>query len=354
MVKHKNGKINLAERVFKHDRDVKEEFLKDIKPSTAKTIRSILFKVDDYEDRIGKSIYDFTFEERDDFFISQFCNKSKGVINTTRSYLVKYINHCIDNNLVRHMENRFDLISKDDIDKYINDTAMQMKYLSREEIKEAQDKLVNNCDKLILQLIPLSVRGRTELNNTNEELINLRVKDAEESYETGILHVWNNDGDRRPVKIDEETIELLKKTINDDSYIINNGSIYDKKGRILGRGIGEKCFPLNDTGYVFRTAGKNKKGKVKTNFFGSRMRIMKTWTMNPFITVTNLYYSGIIDYAMQLRKEKGTELDNHDYIKIIDKFSYGKPQILSNKELDWSVPISKVKSMVEDYINRKL
>ena len=358
MVKHKNGKINMAERKFTHDADIKEDFLKDIKPSTAKTIRSILFKVDEYEELIGKSIYDFNFDERDDFFVSMFSNKSKGVINTTKSYLVKYINYCIDNNFVRHMDNRFNLISKEDIDKYIDDTAMKMKYLSKEEIKEAQDKLVNNCDKLILQLIPLSIRGRTELDNTNEELINLKVKDAEESYKTGELRVWNNDGDSRYVKIDEETIDLLKKTINDKYYIINNGSIYDKKGRILGRGIGEKSFPLNDTGYVFRTAGKNKKGKVKTNFFGSRIRIIKDWTMNQHITVTSLYNSGAINYAMQLRKEKGSELDNFDYSKILEKFNYGKPQIIQNKnaekELDWSMPISKVKYMVEDYINRKL
>jgi len=355
MVKHRNGRKNLAERVFKHDRDVKEEFLKSLKPSTANTVRSILFKVDEYEELIGKSIYDFNLDDRDDFIISMFPNKSKGVINTTRSYLVGYINYCIDNNLVRHMENRFSLISKDDIDNYVNDMAMQMKYLSKEEIKEAQSKLVNNCDKLILQLVPLSARGRTEKDNTNEELINLRVQDAVESYEKGNLKLWNNDGDFRYIKIDDETIELLKKTINDDKYIINNGSEYSRKrhDKKLGRGMGEKSFPLNDTGYVFRTAGKNKRGKVKSNYFNSKINIIKDWVENPFINITNLHASGMIDYVIQLENEKGEELDNNDYIDVCEKYLFGKPRILPNGENDWSMSISKLKTMVKDYINIK-
>jgi len=350
------GKIILLNKVFNHDRDVKEAFLEDIKPSTAKTIRSILFKVDEYEEIIGKSIYDFSLEDRDDFLVSMFKNKSKGVINTTRSYLVKYINYCIDNNLVRHMENRFSLISKDDVNKYVDETAIRMKYLSKEEIKEAQDKLVNNCDKLILQLIPLSIRGRTENGNRNEELINLRVIDAVESYKTGILKVWNNDGDFRNVPIDDETIELLKETINDNKYIINNGSSYSRKrhNKVLGLGIGEKCFPLNNTGYVFRTAGMSKKGKVRVNYFTSRLAMLKDWIGNQYITVTNLYSSGIIDYAMQLKNEKGAELNNDDYMKIIDRFNYGNPQIAQDGIENWSMQIAKIKAMVNDYINIKL
>jgi hypothetical protein len=229
-----------------------------------------------------------------------------------------------------------------------------MKYLSNDEIKEAISKLANNCDKLMIKLIYQSVRGRTEKDNTNEELINLRVKDAEQSYETNKLRVWNNDADYRYIDIDDETVDLLKITISDDFYIINNGSIYSSKrpDKVLGKGIGDKCFTLNNTGYVFRTGGKNKEGKVKTNFFNARIRSVKDWAGNPFITITNLYFSGMIDYAIKLRDEKGQELDNKDYMKIIDKFNYGKPQI-KNRIEDWTVAIAKVKSMVNDYINMK-
>ena len=106
------GKIILLNKVFNHDRDVKEAFLKDIKPSTAKTIRSILFKVDEYEEVIGKSIYDFSLEDRDDFLVSMFKNNSKCVINTTRSYLVKYINYCIDNDIWNNIRINDSILNK--------------------------------------------------------------------------------------------------------------------------------------------------------------------------------------------------------------------------------------------------
>ena len=70
--------------------------------------------------------------------------------------------------------------------------------------------------------------------------------------------------------------------------------------------------------------------------------------------MTNLYSSGIIDYAMQLKNEKGAELNNDDYMKIIDRFNYGNPQIAQDGIENWSVQIAKIKAMVNDYINIKL
>lgn len=199
------------------------------------------------------------------------------------------------------------------------------------------------------------IRGRTEKNNTNEELTNLRVIDAEEAQKTKSLRVWNNDGDYRYISLDEKTLYLLKKTIEAKEYIINNGKNYNRKrpDKELKMGIGEKAFPFSDTGYVFRVSGGAKQGKVKPTFFNARINTIKDWVGNPYLTPTNLYFSGMIEYAKQLKEEKGSELDKMDYIKISRKFEYGKPRILDNGEEDWSVVIAKIKSKVEDYFKLK-
>jgi hypothetical protein len=352
MVRAKNGKIRLEHRQFIWEPNVKEEFLSKERETTRKTLKGILLKVDSYEFQTNKSVYDLTLEERDDLIYTQFKNKSIDVVRSNISYISRYINYCIGINLVRHRENRFALLMTDEMDKFVDLQAMQTKYLSKEERLLAQEKLVNPSDKLILQLIPLGIRGRTEEGNTCEELINLRVVDVEESSVSKELNVINNDGEGRTILIDNRTIELLKETINTKIYVLNNGKDVSRKkqDKLLKRS--GRVLPIEETDWVFRTAGKNKGEKVKPQFFNTRIRMIRDWIENPYMTVTNLYFSGMIDMAEKIMEEKG-KLEIEDYIKIKDYFDYGKPIINAKGEEEWNPVIYRLKSKVDQYFKYK-
>lgn len=357
MTKTKNGKIRLEDRVFVWQTEVKEEYLSTKRTSTGRTIKSILLKVDEYEQNINKSVYDFNLDERDDFLLTKFTNKSKGSVRSTISYVSDYIDFCISKNLIKHHENRFAIILSSEIENYVNIQAMKMKYLSKEERIEFQDKLVNPNDKLILELIPLGVRGRTERNNTNEELINLTNKDAYNAEKTRQLIVRNNDGEERTIdNLEDRTIQLLLQTARQNEYVLNNGSNRNRKRKdiVLSRGMGQKTFKMIDSEYLFKACGRGKPEKVRPEYFNVKLVTIRNWIENSYINVTNLYFSGMIDYAIKLKEQKGEDLSKEDYMQIVRYFDYGKPT--SNpktKEEDWSNVIFKLKTMIEDYFKMK-
>ena len=307
--------------VFEVDPEVKEEFLEKQMKSTRSYYRYILQLADDFEVKLSKSIYDFNTEERDELLIVQYKNKNTFAFQSVLSPLKTYVDFCIaPKNLVKHNENRFANILTSNYKSYINVQAKENSYISLSECRELQFRLKNYQDRLILELSSLGVRGRTEKGNTLEELVNLKQSDVK--WEKKRLYLTKNNGELRWIEVDDYTLNLIKRVINEDFYIANNGlktkpnddGIYEEtnRGRII-----------NPSEYVFRTPGKNKYGKVDYQFFASRIQRMQKWLGNPYISISNLYFSAIIEYAKEEKKKKG-ELTKEDYIKINERFEFGE------------------------------
>jgi len=306
--------------VFEVDPEVKEEFLEKQMKSTRSYYRYILQLADDFEVKLGKPIYNFNTEERDELLIVQYKNKNKFAFQTVLSPLKTYVDFCISpKNLVRHNENRFSTILTSNYKDYIK--AKENYFIPLSESREFQSKLKNYQDRLILELSSLGVRGRTEKGNTLEELVNLKEEDIK--WEKKRIYLTkNNVGEKRWIKVDDYTLDLIKKVIDQDFYVANNGlktkpnddGIYETtdRGRII-----------NPSEYVFRTPGKNKHGKVDYQFFASRIQRIQKWLKNPYISISNLYFSAIIEYAKEEKKKKG-ELTKEDYIRINERFEFGE------------------------------
>ena len=305
--------------VFEVDPEVKEEFLEKQMKSTRGYYRYILQLADDFEVKLGKPIYDFNTEERDELLIVQYKNKNTFAFQSVLSPLKTYVDFCIaPKNLVKHNENRFATILTSNYKEYIK--SKENYFIPLSESRELQSRLKNYQDRLILELSSLGVRGRTEKGNTLEELVNLKQSDVK--WEKKRLYLTKNNGELRWIKVDDYTLDLIKKVIDQDFYVANNGlktkpnddGIYETtdRGRII-----------NPSEYIFRIPGKNKHGKVEYQFFASRIQRMQKWLKNPYISISNLYFSAIIEYAKDEKKKKG-ELTKEDYIKINKRFEFGE------------------------------
>jgi len=327
--------------VFEVDPEIKEEFLeKQEFNSTKGYYRYILKLADDFEVKLGKPIYNFNTEERDELLIVQYKNKNTFAFQSVLSPLKTYIDFCISpKNLVKHNENRFAIILTSNYKEYINVQAKENSYIPLSECRELQSKLKNYQDRLILELPNLGVRGRTEKGNTLEELVNLKEEDIK--WEKKRIYLTkNNVGEKRWIKVDDYTLDLIKKVIDQDFYVANNGlktkpnddGIYETtdRGRII-----------NPSEYVFRTPGKNKHGKVDYQFFASRIQRIQKWLKNPYISISNLYFSAIIEYAKGEKKKKG-ELTKEDYIRINERFEFGE---------NGEKYLFKTKELIATYLN---
>lgn len=318
---------------FQVDNELKQEFLNRQTKDTKEFYFYILQKADEFEQEIEKKIYDFNIEERNELLLTKYKNKSKGVFQSNLSPLRTYIDYCISKHVVKSNENRFATILTKDYINYINIQAMQNRYISKEEARELQQKIENAQDRLIIELLTWGIRGRTEEGNTHEELINLRVRDVD--FINKIITAINNDGDIRDVYVDQYTIDLIKEAIYQDEYVCNNGII--KKDRK------QKTIPINQTEYVFRTPGKNKEGKVDQQLLTRRIQSFQKWLEKPYLTIGNLWFSSLIDFAKKLKEEKGG-LSRNDFIRINEVFNYGSTK--EQQILYWG----KTADLVKPYI----
>ena len=106
----RNGLVALADRQFESDSANKEDFLNTLNPSTAKTVKGVLLKVDKFEKLLGKSVYDFNLAEVNELIENEFSYKSVASVRTGISYIKKYINYCIEHNLTKL--NPFEIITE--------------------------------------------------------------------------------------------------------------------------------------------------------------------------------------------------------------------------------------------------
>ena len=314
----RNGLVALADRKFEIDSANKEDFLNTLNPSTAKTLKGVLLKVDKFEKLIGKSVYDFNLAEVNELIENEFSYKSVATVRTGISYIKKYINYCIEHNLTTL--NPFEIIT--DYSQYVNKNAMENKYLTYQEVREIEEKLVNFNDRCMLELLFNGLKP--------DELINLKETDID-FKEKSIVATDKKENVRKIFGCSERCFELLKLTISQQAYYLNNGTAQSRKDptKILKNGLGVRTLRFPESSYVFKTAGSKKiDTPMEQKGLQARVRVIREWVGNPYITVTNLYHSGILHEAYSMMKEKGVkELDRYEVAQIAGKFNYCEPYV---------------------------
>lgn len=296
---------------FKVDNEIKQEYLSTKPAPTAESDAFILRSADEYEEMVGKSIYDMSYVELKEMIAMQFRNFSEGAVRKNVSILKKYIDFCIEKNIVTHGENRLAIFRSKDAKEYVDQKALLNKYISRERLREYQNILYNEQDKLLLELAYLGVNGRAQ-----EEIINLTIDDVDENNK--MLTLTTNDGEHRLLAVDLSTIGLIIDTYNQEFYVENNGEITENI-----RIPEPRRTRINKVeNYVFRVPGKNKFEKFTATLLGSRMNRFKLWLDNPYLTYTSLRDSGMVQMAMDIYDRKG-KVTKEDYLDICDQYNYG-------------------------------
>lgn len=319
----RNGLVALTDRKFVVDSEVKEEFLLTLNPNTAKTVKGVLLKVDKFEKIINKSIFDFNLEEVNELIENEFSHKSIASIRSSISYIKKYINYCIEHNLTTL--NPFDIIT--DYSQYVDKNAMENKYLTYRDVQEIEEKLVNFNDKCMLELLFNGLKP--------DELTLLKEIDIDFN-EKSIVATDKKGNIRKIFGVSNRCFELLKLTINQQTYLLNNGSSRSRKNPNKeyknGLGVREMRFP--ESVYIFKVAGSKKiDTPMEQKGLQARVRVIREWVGNPYITVTNLYYSGILHEAYNIMsRERVKEIDRYTVAQIADKFNYCQAFVPSDKD----------------------
>lgn len=327
----------------------KERFLETINSGTRDTYRYVLSVAYSLESILNKDIYEMSWEELDGL-IRMYSNRDIQSVHANVSCLRRYIAYCINElHLVPDMINYLDGISgEENLQKYIDKRAAENRYLSREELITLQSQLANPRDALILELLFQGVKGRNTMEDAFEELINLKVTDC--NFEDNAIIVTRNDGSTRTISdLPEYTMNLITDTINAEEYVKNNGFDYNAK---TGNPVIIKHpeIEINKTPFVLRVAGKNKFDKMDRSNITVAVSNIKKWSDNPYLTPTNIWMSGLIHYAKQIKVERG-DLTKEDYLRLHERYGIeNNEDRTTNKNKKVNETWMSTRRKIKDYI----
>ncbi len=296
--------------MFLVDNNIKQEYLATKITATAEADTHVLRAADEYESQIGKPIYNMTYAELKEMLVMQYKNSTTRTIRKNISILKNYVDFCLEKNIVLHGENRLIPLSGD-AETFMNQHAFKNRFINKERMREYQNILNNEQDKLILYLPYIGISGKKL-----EEITNLRIRDID--HINKMLTLSTNSGKHRRFEVDTFTIELIMSAYEQDFYVENNGE--ETNDTRLTKVKESKINRIED--YVLRIPGKDKFKRFTFGLLNSRMYRYQKWLGNKYITYKALRDSGMVQMALEIHGKRG-DVTKEDYIDICDRFNFG-------------------------------
>jgi site-specific recombinase XerD len=295
-----------------YNEEVKETFLQyliDEEGYTDETVhvfRFVFYKSYDVEDILQKDMYDFNMSELKQVLL----NANKSTLNSVRAFasmMKKYIDWAIRTGLTNSNINQMDMFTTKDYEECI-DKSKKL-FISEDELIEIEDQLVNYQDKVILRLLFEGANGYEV-----SELINLKKYDID--YANKRLRLYDDKNGERFITVSDRCLDIIERAIDEKKYYARNG---DKTSA-----HGKSEYEYFETDHVIKNVLTGRtKGAADKNVIYRRMYMIKEIFDMPYLTIKNIWRSGMIKMAVDLYKEEG-ELTNKQLAKIAEQFGLGK------------------------------
>ena len=311
---------------------MKKRFASQYTTNTKDFYLYIFVKSYETENQLGKDICSFNNSELDSL-IKSYNNESVHSVYTIVSVLRKYIEFCDKEGYVTTNMNYLNSVGGyKDMFQYVSITANKHKYISQHDLTELIALCINAQDAVIFALLFNGVKGEA-----CEEIVNLKLIDC--NFKKNELTLTKNDGTTRKIIVSNQTMTLIKDANKETEYMKNNGEV-------AGLGLKTNIYKIIPNEYILRISARADNGAIKPFNIISRLNRVKECYGNPYLTVTNIWMSGMINKAIQIVETKLGEatlqtiktLTKADYVKINIDFGYS--------EVYWY----KTRQLVETYV----
>lgn len=306
----RNGKVALEDQKFAFNADAKNAFLLSNyeNPKTRKTNKGYLMKLDNFERRLNKDIINFTLEEYEEFLISLQAKKLdslKGKISVIKQYVKKTFGEA-SYNLSALPQIR-------DFNKYCEE-----KYITYRTLIEMEDSLINDCDKCLLELL---------FNGVKPNEIP-KIKHSDIDFEKLTIKIISDSSIRLIYGCTERCFSLLKRTIEETSYIEKNGADMDRRQRFFAQST-----------FVFKKVGGGiDDNPVEPSYLQDRVRQINKWLdIEDNLTVTSIYQSGILHASyIIIQKSANNKLfkDRNAVAQLAQRFNFCNQVYNENRKIN--------------------
>jgi integrase len=287
-----------------YNQDLKNRFLSLYPEKTRRFYKYVLVKAYETERTMKKDIYDFSEQELE-ILLFQYNNKSVQSIQSTICVLKQYIDFCINKNYGFQLKNHLDTSKRyGDLQKYIDLKSQQ--YITKEDLEDIVGLCVNAQDSVIFSLLFDGIKGEN-----SEEIVNLQIKDC--NFKNNTLTLTKNNGETRSLVASDLTMALIQEAMNETEYIKNNG--------VESPDMKVKTYKVDSTPYVVRISARESLGSINPVNIIARINRIKMWYGNPFLTVTNIWLSGMLN-ELKKSKQENSRLTKQNYIDVNEKYGY--------------------------------
>jgi hypothetical protein len=207
-----------------YNEEAKAEFIKDYMRSrivAATSLSGIFNKTEHFENELGKDCSQFTKNEILNMY-KQFGAKSVNVLGNYNVYLKSYTGLMLYKNKINNV-NAYESITKDDLKQCIDLDVLKQIYITREQLNDIENELLNYSDKAIVEALWHGISGKSmsDLTSLNEKMF-IDNKKA----------LCFPDG--RIVQISQRLSEYLQKAFHETDYMCYGSSL--RVDRMVGEG----------------------------------------------------------------------------------------------------------------------
>ena len=207
-----------------YNEEAKARFIKDYMRSrvvAATSLSGIFNKTAQFEETLGKDCSQFTKEEILDMY-SKFGARSLSVLGNYNVYLKGYTAYRKYHRKIFN-ENAYDEINKEDLKQCLDPDLIKQTYITREQLDDIEDELLNYTDKAIVEALWHGISGKSMRDLT---LLNERMLDENK---TSLIFP-----DGRIVPISKKLSEYLSKAFHEMDYLCYGASL--RVERLVGDG----------------------------------------------------------------------------------------------------------------------
>ena len=207
-----------------YNEEAKAEFIKDYMRSrivAATSLSGMFNKTVSFEKELGKDCSQFTKAEVLDMY-KRFCAKSVNVLANYNVYLKHYTAFRIYYEKISG-KNVYEYINKEDLKLCIDPEIQKQIYLTREQIDDIEDELLNYTDKAIIEALWHGISGKSMRDITSLN-VNMFSKDKRSLIFP----------DGRVIKISKKLSEYLDKAFNEMEYLCYGATLRVEK--LVGEG----------------------------------------------------------------------------------------------------------------------
>jgi hypothetical protein len=298
VVYNKKAKINHKEWIYVLTKASQvEEFIKDYQRSRViaiASVRAIMNRALEFEQKFNKVFYKFTKDEVIEMYKSIDAISVRSLQNI--NLILKHAARWILNKQQQDVNNIYDGMTKDVLQECVNVVKQQGLLLTRDDVSNLQNELLNDTDKAILELLFLGAGGHWLKELTFFDMSQISQKDGLIYFRTG-----------KTIPIDTETYALIRRACAE--YELISFGETTRISQVKSHGIFKQRFNS-----LSASDNPNDEQDLERRFrFIQRRLLLMSKEFGIQLTSGNLQSSGLLHLLKHGVQETGLRF--RDYVK---------------------------------------